>query len=120
MTLEFYKVVVDSRDPATLARWWCQVLRMRVLLDSSDEVVIGRGPDAWPGLVFVPVSTSKTTKNRWHLDLNPDDHEAEVARVTALGATPVDVGQGDAAWAVLADPEGNEFCILATHRSLVD
>jgi hypothetical protein len=68
----------------------------------------------------VPVADNKTVKNRWHLDLNPGDLDAEVARVVALGATRVDVGQGDAAWAVLADPEGDEFCILAPHRSLVD
>ena len=93
---------------------------MVVLLETPDEVVIGKRADLWPGLVFVPTTVEKMVKNRWHLDLNPDDFESEVARVVRLGATPVDVGQGETAWSVLADPEGNEFCILRPHSSLVD
>ena len=69
--------------------------------------------------MFAPVADAKTTKNRLHLDLDPDDFEAEVARIIALGATPADVGQGDAPWAVLADIEGNEFCVLTPHQSLI-
>jgi hypothetical protein len=51
MTLELYQIVVDSREPSALAKWWCQVLGMEVLLETSDEVVIGTGPDLWLGLV---------------------------------------------------------------------
>jgi len=66
------------------------------------------------------VPEAKTTKNRLHIDLDPDDQAAEVDRVIALGARRVDVGQGDVSWVVLADPEGNEFCVLRPHRSLVE
>jgi hypothetical protein len=61
----------------------------------------------------VPVPEPKTAKNRLHIDLNPDNQDAEVARLQALGAKRVDVGQSDeVTWVVLADPEGNEFCVL--------
>ena len=63
-------------------------------------------------LIFVEVHDEKKVKNRIHLDLNPDDRDAEVERVLALGATRVDIGQKDVTWVMLADPEGNEFCVL--------
>jgi hypothetical protein len=63
-------------------------------------------------MVFVNVPEAKTLKNRLHIDLNPDDQTAEVARLEGLGATRVDVGQGEVRWVVMADPEGNEFCVL--------
>jgi len=119
MTVHLYQVVVDAHDPARLARWWAQVLGYDVLYETASEVIIGIAPDRYPGIAFVPVADSKSTKNRFHLDLDPDDFEAEVARVVALGAIPADVGQGDAPWAVLADIEGNEFCVLTPHQSLI-
>jgi hypothetical protein len=64
-----------------------------------------------PGLLFVPVPDLKLNKNRLHLDFRPDDRDAEVARLLALGATHADVGQGEQSWVVLADPDGNEFCV---------
>jgi Glyoxalase-like domain len=71
-----------------------------------------------PGLVFVPVPESKSGKNRLHLDLAPhvsDDRDAEIDRLIGLGARRIDVGQGDhVSWTVLADPEGNEFCVLSS------
>ena len=71
------------------------------------------GTDAGLGeILFVKVPDEKVVKNRLHLDLRPDDQEAEVARFEQLGARRVDIGQGDQTWVVLADPEGNEFCIL--------
>jgi hypothetical protein len=67
-----------------------------------------------PVLTFVPVPEPKAVKNRVHPDLNPSgcDQATELERLLALGARRVDVGQGDASWIVLADPEGNEFCLL--------
>jgi hypothetical protein len=65
---------------------------------------------------FLRVGDPKRVKNRLHLDVAPfagDDQAAEVARLRALGATPADVGQGEVTWVVLADPEGNEFCVLS-------
>ena len=68
--------------------------------------------DRLPGLLFVPVSGQKSIKNRLHLDFRPDDRDAEVERLVALGATRANIGQGEQPWVVLADPEGNEFCVL--------
>lgn len=73
--------------------------------------------DIAPDILFIKVPNSKRTKNRMHFDLRPDDQVAEVARVERLGATKVDIGQsGDLPWIVMADPEGNEFCILPAQR----
>ena len=69
-------------------------------------------PDRVPGLLFVPVPEEKAGKNRLHPDFRPVDQAAEVERLLSLGARRADVGQRDASWVVLADPEGNEFCIL--------
>jgi hypothetical protein len=111
-------VVVDSVDPGRLARWWAEVLSYQILHEDPDEAHIGldRGPG--PSLVFIAVPETKSGKNRLHFDLNPDDREAEVERLVDMGARRVDVGQQeDAAWTVLADPEGNEFCVLTASES---
>ena len=71
-----------------------------------------QAPDRLPGLLFLSVPEGKTIKNRLHLDLRPADRDAEVARLEGLGASRVDIGQGEQTWVVLADPEGNEFCVL--------
>lgn len=112
MSLEWEQVIIDARDPAALGRWWQEALGWVVVDDAPDEFEIRPAPDRLPGLLFVDVLDPKTTKNRLHLDLRPDDQEAEVARLLALGATKVDIGQADESWVVLADPEGNEFCVL--------
>ena len=83
-----------------------------VVNDAPDEFEIRPSPDRLPGLLFVAVKEPKTTKNRLHLDFRPEDRGAEVERLLTLGATRADVGQGEKSWAVLADPEGNEFCVL--------
>ncbi|WP_229402481.1 VOC family protein [Micromonospora okii] len=105
-------LTVDARDPARLARWWAEALGYQVVTEQADEVEIRQAPDRLPGIVFVPVGDDKQVKNRLHLDLRPADQEAEVERLVDMGARHVDVGQGDVGWAVLADPEGNEFCVL--------
>ena len=121
MGVRFYQLVVNARDPAALARWWAEVLQQEILYETDDEVIVGAAPDSYPGLCFLPVSDVKSGPNRLHIDLDPDDHAAEVARVIALGAALADVGQpADAPWTVLRDPEGNEFCILRPHKSLVE
>ncbi|MET8625452.1 VOC family protein [Kitasatospora sp. NPDC004669] len=120
MSLRLYQLAVDAADPAALARFWARALGYRVLLETPEEVVIGADETAYPGIVFVPVPESTSGKNRLHLDLAPDDQAAaQVARLLALGATRVDVGQpAEASWVVLADPEGNEFCVLSPKKSL--
>jgi catechol 2,3-dioxygenase-like lactoylglutathione lyase family enzyme len=115
MASHWWSVVVDCADAKAQAYWWAEVLGFSVVFEAPDEVVIAGGTEEepkLPGLCFVPVPEGKSVKNRLHIDLNPDDQDAEVARLEALGARRVDVGQQDARWVVLADPEGNEFCVL--------
>jgi hypothetical protein len=120
MPSSFYQLVIDSHDPHALARFWSAVLDQPILFEADDEVIVGAHKNAYPGLCFVTVPGANTIKNRLHIDLDPDDLEVEVARVLALGARHADVGQGDVPWVVLADPEGNEFCVLQPHKSLID
>ena len=109
-------LVVDAQDPARLARWWAEALGYQITYEKPDEIEIRRSRDEIPGLIFLPVSEPRTVKNRLHIDLRPENQEAEVERLVDMGARHVDVGQpADVAWVVLADPEGNEFCVLA-HR----
>ena len=120
MATRLSHIVIDAADPAGLARFWAAALGWPVTHEDPDEVVIEPPADdpAQAGqlpLVFVPVDDPKTSKNRVHLDLastSPDHQASEVARIVELGATPVDIGQGDVPWEVLADPEGNELCVL--------
>ena len=116
MASRWEQIVVDAKDPARLARWWAEALGYRICYETPDEVEIRRHPDALPGLLFAPVPDAKTVKNRLHIDLRPDDQEAEVERLVDMGARPVDIGQHDVGWVVLADPEGNEFCVLAAKK----
>jgi Glyoxalase-like domain len=114
VSLEWEQVIVDARDPVALGRWWREALGWVVVNDDPEEYEIRPAPDRLPGLLFVPVPEAKTVKNRLHLDFRPDDRDAEVERFLSLGATRADVGQGDQSWVVLADPEGNEFCVLGS------
>lgn len=116
MAVEWEQVVVDAADPVALGRWWAEALGWVVVNDAADEYEIRPAPDRLPGLLFVPVPEPKTVKNRLHLDFRPDDPAAEVARLLALGARRAEIGQGEQPWVVLADPEGNEFCVLGERR----
>ncbi len=109
---------IDSVDPVPLARWWADLLGWRITFEEPDEVVLeppkGSPEDGVsPDMLFARVPEKKQVKNRLHIDLRPSDQSLEVARAEALGAHRVDVGQTDkVTWVVMADPEGNEFCIL--------
>jgi hypothetical protein len=116
VALEWEQVVVHSLDPESLGRWWAEALGWVVVYGSADEFEIRPEPARLPGLDFVRVDESKVAKSRLHLDFRPDDQAAEVARLVAHGAKRVDIGQGDQPWVVLADPEGNEFCVLGQRR----
>jgi hypothetical protein len=116
----FYHLTIDSHDPRALAGFWSAALGQPILYESDDEVIVGADKHAYPGLCFVLVPDAKIVKNRLHIDLNPDDQRAEVERLLALGARPADIGQGDVSWVLLADPEGNEFCVLRPHPSLTE
>jgi predicted enzyme related to lactoylglutathione lyase len=123
VAVSLHHVVIDAHDLPALARFWAQVLGWRILSEHEREIVIGADATAPVGICFMPVSDAKTVKNRLHLDLSPDpgEQEAEIERVLALGARRVDIGQtGAESWTVLADPEGNEFCVVRPKRTLVD
>jgi Glyoxalase-like domain len=121
------EIVVDCHDPVAQAAFWAAALGYQVVRTDQGQVEVApwereppdlaeqvRQAPAVPTLVFVTVPEAKTVKNRLHLDLRPVDrsHEAEVERLIGLGARRADVGQGEVPWVVLADPEGNEFCVL--------
>ncbi len=118
MTIRWQCVCVDANDPDRLASFWAEALGWRRTHEEPDQVVLeppaGSPEDGVaPDLLFLRVPESKQAKNRLHLDLRPGDQAAEVARLEALGARRVSVGQGDeVSWVVLADPEGNELCVL--------
>ena len=120
MALRIETITVDSEDPVSLARFWSEALGWEWREDDDGDVWVEPGHDhpdrgAVRPLLFLEVPESKAVKNRLHLDLAPDDQAAEVERLRDLGATPVSVGQrGDEGWVVLADPEGNEFCVLGS------
>jgi hypothetical protein len=114
MASTWFSVVVDCEDPHRLARFWCDVLGYAIVSDTPDVVAIAAGHAAHPGIEFVRTVGHQRRKSPLHLDLDPDDQAAEVARIVALGARRRDVGQpADATWVVLADPEDNAFCVLA-------
>jgi predicted enzyme related to lactoylglutathione lyase len=112
MGCSVYSVTIDCSNPAALARFWAEVLDYKVTFEEDEEVVIQPKDGSGDALLFVTTTDEKVVKNRLHLDLNPTDQKAEVERVKALGAKEVDIGQTNVPWVVLADPEGNEFCIL--------
>jgi catechol 2,3-dioxygenase-like lactoylglutathione lyase family enzyme len=108
---------IDTTDPARIASFWQAALGWRRTYEDQDQVCleppVGSPEDGTaPDLIFLRVPETKVTKNRLHLDLRPADQTGEVARLEALGARRVDVGQRDVGWVVMADPDGNEFDVL--------
>ncbi|WP_221322858.1 VOC family protein [Actinoplanes sp. L3-i22] len=122
MTVSLHHIVIDSHDLPAQARFWAALLGWRILSEREREIVIGADENAVVGICFMPVTDRKQGKNRLHLDLapGPDGRDADVERALALGARRVDVGQlGTESWTVLADPEGNEFCVLRPKTTLI-
>jgi hypothetical protein len=121
MACRFTELVVDCRDPEVLAAFWSAVLDYRELSRDEDGAIEIGPPEgsggSVPTLVFAPVAVPTPGKVRLHIDVSPTDRDqdAELERLLALGARPAQVGQtGEESWHVLADPEGNEFCLLRT------
>jgi hypothetical protein len=124
---KFTELAIDCADPSGLARFWCSVLGYEVQDDGDGVVAIGSpmvpegknrlGPVP-PTLTFAHVPEGKTVKNRVHVDVNPTDREQdeEIARLVGLGATVVTDNRPEFSWVTLADPEGNEFDVLADRR----
>jgi predicted enzyme related to lactoylglutathione lyase len=116
MTSRIATIAIDAARPEALAEFWCSVLGWKVLEADGDIVSIGPEDASWPTIDVIAVPEGKVVKNRIHLDLRADDTttEQELQRLLDLGARRTDVGQApDASWVVLADPEGNEFCLLS-------
>ncbi|GEK19640.1 hypothetical protein CXY01_01600 [Cellulomonas xylanilytica] len=111
-------LTIDAADPHVLARWWRDVLGWTYVwepAEDDDEIAIEPPDGGATGWLFIKVPDVKAAKNRLHADLRPpngSDQATELERLLSLGATRVDIGQGDVPWHVLADPEGNEFCLL--------
>ena len=119
MASRISELVLSCADPERLARFWSEVLGY-VELDREEGAIEIGPPDAGfgglqPTIILSPSSDPRVGKLPLHIDINPvdRDQDAELERLLALGARRADVGQtGDEQWHVLADPEGNEFCLL--------
>ena len=121
MPSQLASVAIDATDPRIVADFWCAVLGWRVVEEDSGIVTIAPQDGIRPSIDVIAVPEGKTIKNRLHFDLRADGVSTaeELERLLALGAVRTDVGQGpDVSWVVLADPEGNEFCLLS--RSVQD
>jgi len=115
MPLRLGEISIDCTDPELVAAFWCAALGYRVTDRDATGVAIA-GASSAPTVLFYQDPNPKKTKNRIHFDICPVDstQEAEVQRLEGLGASRIDIGQGDASWVVMADPEGNEFCVMRT------
>jgi catechol 2,3-dioxygenase-like lactoylglutathione lyase family enzyme len=124
MACRISELIIPCQDPQRLAAFWCEVLDF-IVLDTEDEGAVEIGPregfgGLQPTVIFSPTTEPKTGKLRLHFDVNATDRDqdAELERLLKLGARPADVGQtGEEQWHVLADPEGNEFCLLRARLS---
>ena len=109
-------IAIDAVHPRRVADFWCQVLGWHVVEEDEGVTSIAPADGGWPTIDVAQVAEGKAVKNRLHLDLRADgvSTSEELERLLGLGARRVDVGQGpDVSWVVLADPEGNEFCLLS-------
>lgn len=116
MALHWEHITVDAHDAASLAGFWAQVLGWGVAPGAGEQMALIGGPARprdTPGWLFLQVPEPKGGKNRVHVDLEADDLEAETARLVGLGATVLhQKREWGAHWRTLADPEGNEFCVV--------
>jgi hypothetical protein len=116
MSSRIAAIAIDAVQPRVVADFWCNVLGWQVVGEDDGVISIAPADGSWPTIDVAPVPEDKTVKNRLHLDLRADGVPAsdELERLLGLGARRADVGQGaGAAWVVLSDPEGNEFCLLS-------
>lgn len=116
MTSRLAAIAIDATNPSVVADFWCSVLDWHVIEEDDEGIGIGPRDHAWPCLEVFAVPEVKSVKNRLHFDLRADgvSTAVELERLLALGARRTDVGQGpEVSWVVLADPEGNEFCLLS-------
>lgn len=114
MGLTFEAIVIDCHSPTSLGQWWAEVLQWPHTVDKDGDVEVFQPDRHPPSLFFLANPDQKVAKNRLHLDFRGPDQQAAVDRFLEHGARRIDIEQGDSSWIVLADPEGNEFCILAS------
>jgi predicted enzyme related to lactoylglutathione lyase len=113
MPLAIEWVLIDCVDLDAMTDFWCRALDLEhVGTGPSGGHILEATDGSGRRLGLMPSASPKTGKNRVHFDLRPDDQEAEVRRLESLGACRIDVGQANVTWVVMADPEGNEFCVL--------
>jgi Glyoxalase-like domain len=115
MSVVINTLTVDCHNPKAVAEFWAAALGWQVVEESEEGVMIAPYAEPRPGVFpvyFAENPDDKVVKNRWHFDLAPVDQLEEVARLQSLGARHADIGQGQVSWVVMADVEGNEFCVL--------
>ena len=113
MPLAIDCVLIDCVDLDAMTTFWCQALDLEHVWTGPSGGHLLVATDGSGGrLGLMPSQSEKTAKNRVHFDLRPHDQQAEVHRLEGLGARRIDIGQTDVTWVVMADPEGNEFCVL--------
>ena len=119
--LKIQDITIDCHNPTALAQFWAQVLNWRIGEDGTENVAYleknlnPTNSDGYPNILFYKTPDKKSVKNRMHLDLRPENQLEEVERLEKMGATRIEIGQSkdpSTTWIVMADPEGNEFCVL--------
>ena len=122
MPMKIANITLDCEEPLKVAEFWSKALGL-TFDDGASEFFVSMSPadSHGPNLFFAKVPEAKSTKNRQHLDFESDDPVAEVARLVELGATHVaDKNEWGHAWSIMADPEGNEFCVSGPHEDTAE
>jgi hypothetical protein len=123
MPVRLHYIVIDAHDLPGLARSWTQALGRKILFEREDEIVIGTDENAPVGICFMPVTDPKIVKNRVPINLTSSAADRAIRRSTPSsrsGPRHADIGQtGAESWIVLADPEGNEFCVVRPKETLI-
>lgn len=119
MSLKIQCLTIDSDNPEFIANWWAEVLNWKVTHDGDgswiEKPLSDKNFDGYPDILFLKNPDKRLVKNRLHLDLRPDNQDLEVARLEAMGAVRIEIGQSldpETTWVVMNDPEGNVFCVL--------
>ena len=112
MSLAIDCILIDCNDLQRMSEFWRSALNLEHVWTGPSGGYLLVDPTGTTRLGLMPCREEKAGRNRVHLDLRPDDQEAEIRRLEDLGATRIDIGQRDVTWVVMADPEGNEFCVL--------
>ncbi len=112
MSLAIDCVLIDCNDLQRMSEFWGSALNLEHMWTGPSGGYLLADERGTTRLGLMPCSATKKGKNRVHLDLRPDNQDVEIQRLEELGAARVEIGQQDVPWVVMADPEGNEFCVL--------